>query len=209
MKKLLTAGVLGALFCLPAFADQGGVSLHLAGNVGLSLGGDKLGTLQYTNGDSSSVTAGGLVYLSIGPALEFTGTPISLQAHVGYAFDQTGANSSGADITFDRTYVDLLGFYTAGNHSFGAGLYQALSPNLHSKAFTNVYGSYYPSESVDFNDATGPVIEYLWRQPHSHFGFSVRAAKLSYDVKSVNGLPAVGTKSISGNFIGVGINGYW
>lgn len=49
--------VLAALFSGTAMAEA---SVHLAATAGLSMGGDTLATVYYTNGDSEELTAGGL-----------------------------------------------------------------------------------------------------------------------------------------------------
>jgi hypothetical protein len=194
----------GAVALLASTLAAAEPQLHLAATAGLSVGGDKLAKIKYDSGRTENITAGGLVYLGAGPSLEFKGTPWSVQALLGYHVDDNSANESGAHFKFDRTTLDVLGFYRVGNHRLGAGVYHAMSPAFTHNTFFDTSGNYYPAETVKFDDANGLALEYNYLPPASKFGVSARAVSISYDAKTLNGV-TVAPKSINGSFIAIGV----
>lgn len=183
------AFALGMLLSASAMADA---DLHFVGTAGLSFGGDKLATVQYTNGNSSDVTAGGTVYIAAGGALDFKDTPLSLRVMGGYHVDKAAAQNG--DVTFDRTTLDAQAFYRIGNHRIGGGLVQHYSPK---------YQDDFDGISAEFKDATGTSIEYNYLPEGSKVGFSLRAVFIDYELKTVNNAPAKHT--FSGNYVGAGV----
>lgn len=183
---------LGLVLSTPAVAD---VLPHFVGTAGISYGGDTLAKIHYTNGSDSEVKAGGLFYIAAGPGLEFTGSPWSVQLLVGH--HRVDSAASNGDIAFTRNTLDLQGFYRIGDHRIGLGLLRHFSPEYSQSGFGQ------PDTTVKFSDAGGISLEYNWLPPGSKFGISGRAAKISYDATSVNGLPASG--SVNGNYLGLGL----
>jgi hypothetical protein len=184
---------LGLAACGAARAD---VSPHFVGTAGLSYGGDTVATVQYTNGNSTDIKAGGLYYIGGGLSLEFTGTPWSVQGLLGYHADS--ATASNGDVSFKRTTFDGQAFYRFGNNRIGLGLVRHMSPQYKANI------DYQPPVTVDFNTATGVSLEYNWLPPGSKFGLSVRAVHISYDASSVNGVPVSNSDSLSGDHVAVG-----
>ena len=183
---------LGLALSTAAVAD---VQPHFVATAGISYGGDTLAKIHYTNGSDSEVKAGGLFYFAIGPSLEFTGTPWSVQLLAGH--HRADSAASNGDIAFTRNTLELQGFYRIGDHRIGAGLLRHFSPEYSQSGFGQ------PDSTVKFGDAGGISLEYNWLPPGSRFGLSARAARIGYDASSVNGLPAAG--SVRGDYLGLGL----
>jgi hypothetical protein len=203
-------GVLAVLALLATGIASADPAFHLAGGAGISYGGDTLDTLTYTSGDSTDIKAGGLFYLNAGPVIEFTGSPISLQVLLGYQVDN--ATATNADAKFDRSTLDATLLYHTGNHYLGAGIVNHYSPTYERSAFYNSdTGQYYAAVTENFADANGIALEYQFRQPHSHVGFSLRAVSISYSAESVTvgGVKySAAKKDVDGSFISAGFYVY-
>jgi len=205
--RVSALGLLALFVSAGASAD---VSLHLAGGAGLSYGGDTLAKITYTDGDETSVKAGGLLYINVGPSLEFTGTPFSVQSLVGYQDDSETAQNG--DVRFDRTTLDTTLFYQAGSQRFGVGLAEHFSPSYHQSGFySSSTGAYSPQVDASFNNASGVELEYQYRHPHSRIGLSLRAVSLRYklDSLSADGNPVpFGKTNYDGSFFAAGFYFY-
>jgi opacity protein-like surface antigen len=81
--------------------------------VGLTDGGDNLVTVQFSDGSTDKVRAGGLVLLYGGGEYRLT-NQLALQATVGYHINDTRAASNG-NVKFDRVPVDLLALYSVSD----------------------------------------------------------------------------------------------
>jgi hypothetical protein len=77
---------------------------------GITGGGDKLAEVRYNNGDREAIRAGGLGHLAAGVVWQPTATPLSVQATVGWHFDNISARNG--DITFSRVPIEVLGYFT-------------------------------------------------------------------------------------------------
>lgn len=126
----------------------------------LDYGGDKLATVSFTNGKSQDVRAGQGVTVSGGfhfrPA---ENTPFDMQALVGYKYVTTAAKN--ADITVTRVVLQLLGDYQFDNGVYlGGGVVQHSGTKLDGDGFFR---------NVDFDDATGFVLQAGWRWVGLHY----------------------------------------
>ena len=65
--------------------------VHPLVGIAITGGGDKLSSVEYTNGDSKDITAGGLVQLYGGVEYHEKGSPFGFQATIGYHVDNTSA----------------------------------------------------------------------------------------------------------------------
>lgn len=114
MKSIICAALLS--LAGSAFAQE--IDVRPVLGMGVTFGGDNLATVQYTNGDTATLHAGGLVHLYGGVDIGFT-PQVSAQLNVGYHVDNTtGSNGS---LKFDRVPVELLGHYKL-NDAFRLGL---------------------------------------------------------------------------------------
>ena len=154
-------------------------TLHLISTAGLSVGGDKLQTVQLTHGRTEHIYAGGLLYLGVGPSVEFTGTPFSVQTLLGYHVDSSSATN--VDVKFERITLDTLGFYRVGNNRFGAGMTNHFSPEYSQSTF------------------------YDYQPVGKDFGFALRAVSIHYQPHTYNGTDASGAPRVNGSFLAAGV----
>lgn len=124
-----SALVLLSLLQIPSLAiansampvDMGGVI-----NMGLTFGGDKLATAEFTDGDSEDIDAGELLFFSGG--VTATQNEIQYQVTIGYYFDQ--ANGDNGEINFTRYPLDLLAFWKQEKFRIGGGITYHISPQF-------------------------------------------------------------------------------
>lgn len=182
--------------------------LHLVGTAGLSLGGDTIATVRFSNGHEEKITAGGLMYIAAGLGVDIPHSNWSAQILGGYHFN--GSTASNGDLTFDRNTLDEQLFYRfgGGNHRIGGGLVQHFSPEFSA----HIDGL--PDQNTTFDDAKGYSVEYNWLPvktdlpfKESRLGFSLRAVFIDYEAKTVNGLPAQ-KQTLSGNHVAAGVYVY-
>lgn len=177
------------------------VSLLLG--VGLTGGGDKLATATYTDGSTSSINAGGLIYMKIG--LDWRINPdFSAQGSFGYHRDSVSARNG--ELKFERTFVEGLGFWHfQPRHRIGLGLRQTSGAQMTSSGAASSAGN------VDFKSSMGTVLEYEWMISRSSswgYGLTVCAVNEKYTPTSLNGAPATGP-DVNGSHLGVGVNFYF
>ena len=198
MKRTMRNGLLALPFialCHPALAQEesaADIGTHLVLTGGIGTGGDELAEVEYDHGDDGEVRAGGLVLLGVGIDHQF-GNNWEVQATVNYLFD--GADADNGDVFFSRWPLDLLAFYRNGNHRFGGGLTYHLNPEF------EVDLDYVPERTIDFDDALGFVLEYdYFIMPQLSVG--VRGTLIDYEASDFD-------DEVSGNSIGVVVNGYF
>jgi hypothetical protein len=120
----------------------------------IAFGGDTVGVVEFTNGDTQDLKAGNGGSLAVGVHLQPTvDSPWDLRATVGYKY--TGVNARNADITLTRTVWQLIGSYEyVSGFRIGAGVVH------HHGVHFNGDGYF---DDVDFDNATGPIFEFGWR----------------------------------------------
>jgi hypothetical protein len=208
MRNVLTSLTLAAsVFAVShsAFAQDAATvasSTDLLLTFGVTYGGDKLATIEYTNGDDVDLHGGGLVLFGIGAVHRFSDN-WEAQASVNYHVDR--ANARNGDATFDRMPLDLLGFYMpldllgfyrAGAHRFGGGLTYHLNPKFDSD-FDFAGGD----GAADFDNALGAVIEYDYFF-NEHISLGVRYTNIKYQLSDID-------DDIDGSYGGLMLNGYF
>lgn len=159
----MTKGILAALtgtFCLlalsPARADLGDYgwepgTTRMAVDSGIGGGGDKLVTVQYSNGDTKTIYAGDGLYGDLGVQHNFADSAWSIKATAG--FDYAAASGSNATVSFERYPLDLLAIYTIGRSHIGFGLTEHFAPRLDLDGL---------GPNVDFSSATGVILQYQY-----------------------------------------------
>ncbi len=168
----------------------------------LTFGGDKLGTLYYSDGTSQSINTGGLVDLHGGIEVRPMGGPLSVQATVGYHVDRVGARNG--DATFSRVPFELLGLVdVAPRFRAGLGWRHATSVSLRSSGAASGVGS------QDFSDADGVIVQAEFRlRPrvaivarwvHERYGYNYTYVDASDHVVS-------GRASFDGSHGGIGVD---
>jgi hypothetical protein len=158
---------------------------------GLTFGGATLYTVQYNDGTSSNIHAGGLVDVYAGVEFRIA-EAFSLQATVGYHVDDRGARNGS--LRFERFPIELLGHYRIDPHwRAGGGVRFVQSPRVTG---SGVLGG----NDVSFDSTTGGVVEgeylILPASRRVQVGVKLRYVAERYQLQG-------GGPSISGNHVGV------
>jgi hypothetical protein len=178
MKKTFLVGAIALLAANAASAQQLPEDKPVKAVVGLGLtvGGDKLATAQYTNGTSSDVYAGGTVQFHAGGEYRFH-PEFSLQSTIGYHVSSAGGKNG--DITFSRMPVELMWyFHPTDQWRVGAGARYVSNIKLKSSGVAS--GINEKSENV-----VGGVfeVEYFTSK---RFGVKLRYVKETYKWERFN-----------------------
>jgi len=180
--RLFSAAVLMAASTTLTHADDSSTLSTDAGfspvlYFGLTFGGDTLAEIEYVDDDDDffgdrDIDAGGLLVLGGGFLFQFSEQPFSTQVTVGYHFDSEDADNGSVD--YDRTTVDIIGFYNKNKHRLGAGITYHLSPELSIKFDDG------PDSKVDFDDEAGLIVEYNYQATKNiHVGARYTAIEYS------------------------------
>lgn len=167
MKKVFLGAALaiGTAFSAQA-ADATSPFKFLLG-AGLTYGGDNLVTVQFTDGSTDKVRAGGLALLYGGGEYRLN-DQFALQATVGYHINDSRAASNGS-VKFDRVPVDLLALYSVtekirlgGGAQFASGVElkgSGVAGNINQK-FDSTVGVIAEGEYL-FTPHTGLKLRYV------------------------------------------------
>ena len=191
MKKTTITSVLFLAFNFfqsPAIALE---SAQLAVGAGFTSGGDTLGTLYYTNGDSQKVKAGGFIHIYAGANIPLSESLFSRLA-IGYHFDE--ATSAQGTATFSRLPLDFIVFANQEQLRYGAGLTLHMSPELDASDFGD--------PTIKFDDALGFVLEAGYNFS-SNVWVDFRYVAIDYEVKSVGSTSITSPNSTDGNHAGI------
>jgi len=140
--------------------SSSGVSVRYFTRFAIELGGEKLFTVQFTDGGDQTIYAGqgatGSVGILVRPSASI---PVSARIGAGFKFVLTAADN--ANISFTRLPVDasLLINVTPDVH-LGAGYVLHLAPRLNGDGFF---------ESVSYNVAQGAMFEVGYRWITAHY----------------------------------------
>ena len=190
MKKHLIGAALALGAACSAHAADGGAPFKFVLGAGLTFGGDTLANVQYTDGSTDSIKAGGLLALYGGGEFR-VGDAVSVQATIGYHVDDTKAASNGS-VKFSRYPVDLLAYYhLSDKFRLGGGAQFVNSPKLKGSGVAS-------NIDISFDSTTGAIVEgeYLFTPK---MGLKLRAVSEKF---KANGI------SSNGNHIGVMFNFY-
>jgi Outer membrane protein beta-barrel domain len=153
---------------------------------GLTFGGDKLATVDFTNGDSESIRAGGLVMFYAGA--EWRVSPqLALQGTVGYHVDDT--SGSNGSLRFSRYPIDLLALFSVNERvRLGGGVEFANNPKVGSSGVL-------AGTTGKFKNSTGLVLEgeYLFTP---QVGLKARYASHEFKFDG-------GSDSVDGSYFGL------
>ncbi|MBI5718544.1 MAG: hypothetical protein HZC37_12750 [Burkholderiales bacterium] len=166
-------------------ASAQGVDRSVRGLVGIGLtgGGDKLATVQWSNGDSTNINAGGQFDLRAGVDVRLGETPFSLQASLGW-FAQRAGGTNGS-VTFERFPLELMGSWRAAdNFRLGAGVRRTGDAKLKGRGAASNIGT------TTFKGEVGGVLEGEWLFARI-YGLALRAVSEEY--KAPNGEKADGS----------------
>jgi hypothetical protein len=201
MKHLIAPLALAAALA-PSLAHAGlGTDNPIHPLVGIAItgGGDKLSSIEYTNGTTQSVTAGGLVQFYGGAEFHQAGSPIGFQATIGYHVDQASARNG--DQKFERFPLEGIALFSATpKFRFGLGARYALDAKFSSD------GAGYVGNGK-FKSQLGGLVLGEWLITPS-MGVQVRFVSEKFKLK---GVAADGSNDVTvdGTHGGVGFNYYF
>lgn len=168
-KKILTVGlgIATLLTCTALRADdlsaKSDNSTRFDWDGGLSFGGDTIGTVQYTNGNSTTLHYGDSLFADIGFRQPLGSSDWSFKGTLGYGF--IGAFAKNGNVTFSYFPVDLLAIYSIGDHHMGVGATYHASPSLDQSSF---------GPTINYDGAWGWMVQYQYRF------IGIRYTKISY-----------------------------
>ena len=161
--------------------------------IGVSDGGDKLATVQWSNGDTTNIKAGGLVDLRGGVDIRLGDSPFSLQASLVWFSHRAGGDNGS--VTFERYPLELAGFWRAGeNFRLGAGVRRAGDGKLRGRGAASNIGT------TTFDSQLGYLLEGEWLVGRT-YGFALRYVGEEYTAPN-------GAK-VDGSHIGLRMNVYF
>jgi hypothetical protein len=201
MKHLIAPLALAAAFA-PTLAHAGLDSdnpIHPLVGIAITGGGDKLSSIEYTNGTSQSVTAGGLVQFYGGAEFHQQGSPIGFQATLGYHVDQ--ANARNGNQKFERFPLEAIALFNATpKFRFGLGARYSMDAKFSSD------GAGYVGNGK-FKSQLGGLVMGEWLITPS-MGLQVRFVSEKFKLK---GVAADGSNDVTvdGTHGGVGFNYYF
>jgi hypothetical protein len=194
LRALSAASLLSVLVTGTAHAQADDRPVRGILGAGLTFGGEKLATAQFTNGGSQSIRTGGLVQFYGGAEFRL-GTLVTVQATAGYHVDDTSA--SNGSIRFSRWPLELLGHVAVNEQvRLGGGIRHINGAKLNASGAGSSI-----APNVDFDATTGVVIEGEYRFSPS-FGLKLRYVTEDYTVK---GTPS----KFKGNHVGLMGNFYF
>jgi hypothetical protein len=173
---LATASLLAALAALAApAASAQGVDRPVRGLVGVGVtgGGDKLATVQWSSGERTNINAGGQIDLRGGVDVQLGDTPFTLQASLAW-FVQRASGTNGS-VTFERFPLELLGTWrVADSLRLAAGLRRTGDGKLEGRGAAANIGR------TTYQGRLGAVVEGEWLFG-GVYGLALRAVSEEYE----------------------------
>lgn len=203
MKHIIAPLAIAAAALAPTLAHAGLDSdnpIHPLIGLALTGGGDKLASVDYSNGGSKDITAGGLVQIYGGLEYHEKGSPFGFQGTIGYHFDNTSADNGNQ--RFQRWPIEGIAlFNVAQQFRLGLGARYAAAAK-----FTSDGAGYVGN--ADFKSRLGAIFMGEWLITPS-MGLQLRYVSEKYRVDGVdnNGVPIRAT--IDGSHGGIGFNYYF
>lgn len=164
-----------ALAGFAAGASAQGADRPVRGQIGLGItgGGDKLATVQWSNGDTTNINAGGQIDLRGGVDVRLGDSPFTVQASVAWFVQR--ANGTNGSVTFERFPLELMGTWrVADAFRLGAGVRRAGNGKLEGRGAASNIGS------TTFKSKIGAVVEGEWLFG-GLYGLALRAVSEEYE----------------------------
>lgn len=197
MKQIIVLATLAVSALAPTLAHASLDSdnpVHPLVSVVLTGGGDKIASVEYQNGGSRDITAGGLVQLSGGIEYHEKGQPWGVQATVGYHFDNTSADNGNQ--RFQRWPLEVIGLFNlTPKFRMGVGARYAAAAK-----FTSDGAGYVGN--ADFKAQLGGIVMAEWLITPA-MGVQLRFVDEKYKVKGVSDV------TVDGSHGGLGFNYYF
>jgi len=168
-------GALATLGAAGPASAQAATDRPVRGFVGIGLtgGGDKLATVQWSNGDSTNIKAGGQIDLRAGVDVRLGDSPLTLQASIGW-FTQRAGGSNGS-VTFERFPLELTGQWRlTDDFRLGGGVRRVGDGKLKGRGAASNLGT------TTFTGKVGAVVEGEWLFARI-YGFALRYVSEEYE----------------------------
>jgi len=167
---------------------------------GVEFGGDKIGEVMSTEGDSRSIEAGGLVSFSGGVFIH-PDAPWTIEATLGYKSDT--ASYKNGDFSFIRIPIDLIGSYRTGNLRIGAGVTVHLAPQVSC----NLDGLC--NFQINLDNAVGAIVQLAYGVPRGNAGyeFGARFTSITYTGDQIVN-EQTGKNELDGSCLGLFVGGW-
>ncbi|MBU2882516.1 hypothetical protein KO525_08765 [Psychrosphaera sp. B3R10] len=163
---------------------------------GYAFGGDDMGTLEYEDGSSSDVSAGGGFTMGGGVDIAIDSEsfgfskPIGVKLSGAYKFDS--ATADNADITFDRFEFTVLPYVQLNEKvTLGAGV------SFHTGVEFSLEMDGSGSESYEFDGATAFVAELGFKQ-NEQLSWGFRFTSVEYTLANYSGAEATSGSNFGG-----------
>ena len=194
MKQIIAMTALAAAAIVPTLAHAGldtANPVHPLIGLALTGGGDKLSSVEFSDGGSRDITAGGLVQIWAGVEYHEQGSPFAFQGTFGYHFDNTSADNGSQ--RFERFPLELIALYSFDpKFRLGIGARYATSAKFRSSGAGDV-------GDFNFKSQLAPMLMGEWLINPS-VGLQLRYVHETYKINGV---------SIDGSHGGVGVNYYF
>lgn len=141
-------------------------------------GGDDLAMIEFTDGSSESLTAGGGFTFAAGAIYLASSTPLAVEATAGFKINSIeGDTSRGSTVGFgfNRMSLEVLGSYHADNHRFGGGVTAHVASSFRCSGIVGC-------SKTTADPAVGGVIQYAYgnRGPLVIWDVGVRVTFIDY-----------------------------
>ena len=194
MKHFFALTALAAAAIAPSLAHAAmdtSNPIHPLIGIAITGGGDKLSSVEFSNGGSKDITAGGLVQVWGGVEYREQGSPFAFQGTFGYHFDNTSADNGSQ--RFERFPLELIALYSFDpKFRLGVGARYAASAKFKSSGAGDV-------GDFNFKSQIAPMLMGEWLITPS-WGVQVRYVHETYKIDGF---------SIDGSHGGVGLNYYF
>ena len=174
MKKTLLAFAFPFVFATSAHAQTANANginpLRFMLGIGLTVGGENVATVQYTDNTTNNISAGTGVQMMAGVDYRIS-DDFSMQANVGY--HGRFAQGSNGNASFDRYPIELLGYYHLNNKwRVGGGVQYMNKPSLGGSGAGSQYNQ-------DYQNTTGAIFEVEYFSS-ANLSFKFRAVKETF-----------------------------
>jgi hypothetical protein len=194
MKQIIAITALAAAAIVPTLAHAGLDSdnpFHPLIGLAITGGGDKLSSVEFNNGGSKDITAGGLVQVYGGVEYHEKGSPLGFQGTFGYHFDNTSAENGSQ--RFERFPLELIALYSFDpKFRLGIGARYASSAKFKSSGAGDI-------GDFNFKSQLGGILMGEWLITPS-MGLQLRYVHETFKLNGV---------SIDGSHGGLGFNYYF
>ena len=169
---------------------------QVGGGLGLTMGGDELGSVDIYNGEgkrvqSENIRAGRLFQFDAGARYRPQQSPWMVQLTFGYHYNAANGkdmatNTEDVSVYFSRYPLEILPSIRFDRHSVGLGFRYDFSPTASAPS----------SSPAKFKDAPGGIVEYGY-SPNENVTFGLRYVKIKYKLRDDESV------SVEGDHVGI------